>query len=163
MTEAAQLIEVLERNYRILLRQCDGLTHAESLLQPPFRGNCLNWVLGHLTQSRERLLKLFELPTRWTDDEVERYQRDSPPVLEDGPTVISLGRMLQDFEAAHQHLHTRLETTDTVELGQPGKEIIKGGQMTKGEWVAFLLWHETYHIGQLEYLRQLAGKNDKVI
>ena len=125
MTEAAQLIEVLERNYRILLRQCDGLTHAESLLQPPFRGNCLNWVLGHLTQSRERLLKLFDLPSRWADDEVERYQRDSPPVLEDGPTVISLERMLQDFEAAHLHLHTRLEATDTVELGQPGKEIIE--------------------------------------
>ncbi len=163
MTEPAPLIEILERNYRILLRQCDGLTHADSLLQPPFRGNCLNWVLGHLTQSRERLLKLFDLPTLWADAEVERYQRDSPPVLHAGPDIIPMERMLHDFEAAHQGLHARLEVVTSAELDQPGKEIIKGGEMTIGEWVAFLLWHETYHIGQLEYLRQLAGKNDKVI
>jgi uncharacterized damage-inducible protein DinB len=164
MTEPAPLIEVLGRNYAIIQRQCEGLTHADSLLQLPFRGNCLNWVMGHLTQSRERILKLFDLPTIWTDAEVERYQRNSPPVLSDGADIITFERMMRDFECAHQQLHVRLSGSSVVELDQPGKEVVKGaGEMTTGEWVAFLLWHETYHIGQLEYLRQLAGKNDKVI
>jgi hypothetical protein len=34
---------------------------------------------------------------------------------------------------------------------------------TVAEKIAFSHWHETYHVGQLELLRQLAGKNDKVI
>jgi hypothetical protein len=34
---------------------------------------------------------------------------------------------------------------------------------TVGKQITFLQWHETYHLGQLEPLRQLAGKNDKVI
>ena len=34
---------------------------------------------------------------------------------------------------------------------------------TLADWVAFLHWHETYHVGQLELLRQLAGTNDKII
>jgi hypothetical protein len=29
--------------------------------------------------------------------------------------------------------------------------------------VFFLYFHETYHVGQTELLRQLAGKNDQVI
>ena len=27
----------------------------------------------------------------------------------------------------------------------------------------FMIWHEAYHIGQLEYLRHLAGSHEKVI
>jgi hypothetical protein len=34
---------------------------------------------------------------------------------------------------------------------------------TAGQQIRFSHWHETYHVGQLELLRQLAGKNDKVI
>jgi methionine salvage enolase-phosphatase E1 len=36
-------------------------------------------------------------------------------------------------------------------------------QSTILERLQSLVWHETYHIGQLEPLRQLAGKNDKII
>lgn len=31
-----------------------------------------------------------------------------------------------------------------------------------GAALPFFLWHESYHTGQLELLRQLAGMNDKV-
>jgi uncharacterized damage-inducible protein DinB len=34
---------------------------------------------------------------------------------------------------------------------------------TRAEHITFSIWHETYHVGQLELLRQLAGKNDKII
>ena len=29
--------------------------------------------------------------------------------------------------------------------------------------LAFMAWHDSYHTGQTEYLRQLTGVNDKVI
>ena len=34
---------------------------------------------------------------------------------------------------------------------------------TVGAWVFFLYFHETYHVGQTELLRQLAGADDKII
>jgi len=37
------------------------------------------------------------------------------------------------------------------------------GTTTLGQLTFFLCWHESYHTGQTEALRQLAGKNDKVI
>ena len=38
-----------------------------------------------------------------------------------------------------------------------------GNIWTTAEFLHFLLWHETYHTGQTELLRQLTGVNDKVI
>ena len=37
------------------------------------------------------------------------------------------------------------------------------GTTTLGQLIFYLSWHEGYHTGQTEALRQLAGKNDKVI
>jgi hypothetical protein len=37
------------------------------------------------------------------------------------------------------------------------------GEITLGNRLFFIYYHETYHVGQTELLRQLAGKNDKII
>jgi uncharacterized damage-inducible protein DinB len=36
-------------------------------------------------------------------------------------------------------------------------------EMTIAEWLLFFLFHDTYHTGQTEILRQAAGMDDKVI
>ena len=36
-------------------------------------------------------------------------------------------------------------------------------ERTRLQRLQSLLWHETYHVGQLELLRQLAGTDDKVL
>ena len=36
-------------------------------------------------------------------------------------------------------------------------------ERTVAERLLFLAWHEGYHVGQTEYLRQLSGKDDKII
>jgi len=43
------------------------------------------------------------------------------------------------------------------------EQLIPDSDRTIAERLRFLMWHETYHVGQTEYLRQLAGKGDKVI
>jgi len=78
------LITIAHRNYGTLLRQIDTLTHEDSRLQPPFRGNCLNWVMGHIVQSRDRMLRVVGEATVWTPEQVARYERNSPPVLAEG-------------------------------------------------------------------------------
>jgi uncharacterized damage-inducible protein DinB len=35
--------------------------------------------------------------------------------------------------------------------------------LTQADSLFFRYFHETYHVGQTELLRQLAGRNDKVI
>jgi hypothetical protein len=163
LIEARTLLEVAKRNYGVLQAQLKDLTHEDSLLQLPFRGNCLNWIIGHITQSRDRMLQLVDEPSVWTIEQIARYQRDSPPVTS-GEDAIRLEQMLADLATMHGRLTARLERITPEELAAPGKEVIKGiATWSVGEFVNFLLWHETYHVGQTEILRQLAGKNDKVI
>jgi uncharacterized damage-inducible protein DinB len=35
--------------------------------------------------------------------------------------------------------------------------------MSIAEWLLFFYFHDTYHSGQTEILRQAAGKDDKII
>ena len=44
MITATNLTEAFARNVTLIQRQADGLTQEESLRQPPFRANCLNWA-----------------------------------------------------------------------------------------------------------------------
>lgn len=161
---AEGLVTTAERNFAIINMQLKDVTHEESLLQLPFRGNCINWVMGHITQSRDRMLQVANLPSVWTPQQIERYKRDSAPVLEEGPDVIRLEHISADLAKMHEALVAKLKQISEEELDSIGKEVIKGAApWSIYSWLDFLLWHETYHVGQLEYLRQLTGKNDKVI
>ena len=56
------LAAALARNVNIVKMQSEGITHAESLMQLPFQGNCLNWVVGHLALSRDDMLEALGEP-----------------------------------------------------------------------------------------------------
>ena len=66
MIDAASLTMILQRNFGIIQRQIKDITHEQSLIQPPFRGNCMNWVLGHMVMSRQRILIMTGQPLLWT-------------------------------------------------------------------------------------------------
>lgn len=79
----------------------------------------------------------------------------------DGAGVLSLDRLLEALERAQEGIVAGLGHATPVELA---KEIEVGQHtMTVGQRLFGLYFHETYHTGQTELLRQLAGTDDKVI
>jgi hypothetical protein len=160
---AHTLLGMAKSNYGVLQIQTKDLTHEDSLLQLPFRGNCLNWVMGHITQSRNKMLRLLDVAPIWTPEQVAHYDTNSAPVTCDAEAM-RFEQILADLEIAHQRLLEKLQRISTDELTAPANSASKGFAPTStGEFLHSLLWHETYHVGQTEILRQLAGKNDKVI
>jgi uncharacterized damage-inducible protein DinB len=160
MSSSETLIDLFGVNLGVIKQQVDGLTHADSLLQLPFRGNCLNWVLGHVVSSRGGILKLLGESPIWSEEEAAPYGLGSEPITCDGD-VHSLEKLLNDLDRSHQVLIAALERTPQEELEKTIETF--RGERTVGNHVTFLLWHEAYHVGQLELLRQLAGKDDAVI
>lgn len=161
--ESSILIGMASSNFGIIQRQMKHLTHEDSLLQLPFRGNCLNWVLGHITQSRNKMLRLVDEDSLWSQEQNTRYDTNSAPIT-NGDDALRIERILETFAAAHQRLTERLAEMSAEDLATPAKPVIEGfPPMTTGQFLHSLLWHETYHVGQTEILRQLAGKNDKII
>ncbi len=159
MNGTEQINADLARNYNVIVAQLDGLTHEDSLLQVPFRGNCLNWVLGHILTYRATMLTIIGAEPLNGAEAYERYGHGSEPVVADGPDVINLETMRADLALTHERLSAGLPAMTEEDLAhQP-----EGEERTLIERLGFLSWHDAYHTGQTEYLRQLAGTDDKVI
>ena len=121
----------------------------------------MNWVVGHILTNRDSILKSLGEKPQLHDQEVEVYDRESMPIVEETEGVIPLEKMLDLLVYGQESIAAVLAGMDTEEFS---KEIQVGEhKRTLGERLFFLYFHETYHVGQTEILRQLAGKDDKVI
>jgi len=162
MITANELAATFARNVSICQRQCEGLSHADSLLQPEHRGNCLNWVLGHIVAYRTTILRALKEQPAVSEAQWSRYGYGSEPVLDDGDDLLRLEELLAMLESSQATFDKRLSDLSAEELDE-SVEWLWGEESTLGQFLFYLCWHEAFHTGQTEYLRQLTGINDKVI
>ncbi len=159
MTDQKKLINLFGITNWIVDKQANGLSHAESMLQAPFRANCFNWILGHVLVSRDQALVLLKAEPTLNSAETTLYETDSE-ALTDPDKAVPLEGLLNKLNESLTRLSASLQNASDETLNAIYNE--EQGT-TVGERIASLHWHETYHLGQLEILRQLAGTNDKVI
>lgn len=150
---AQEIIDGYETNNRLIHRAADDISHEESLLQPPFPANCLNWVLGHLLFSRVEALEALGRPGYWPDEVAAAYRRGSPPLGGADPRARPLEVLLSDTDDTFARLRAALETADEATLNR----LVPGFSEQVPVWqrVAGLHWHESYHLGQLDLLRSM--------
>ena len=156
-----QLAEGFALNFRLMKMQCEGLSHADSLVQTPYNINCLNWVLGHIAVSRDRVLRLVGEEHLLTEAELDRYKTESNPIEVDGEDVIKLERLLEVLSTGQERINTgfsRRTDEQLAELIQVGERRVPLGVRLHGFY-----FHDTYHTGQTDLLRQIAGTNDKIV
>ncbi len=159
MANVKRLISTLARNHWIIMRHAEGITHEESLLCPPNYDNSFNWALGHVVASRDGMLRLLNAQPLAGEEEFAVYHRASEP-LDSDSQVIPFQRLLELAEIAQPRLSQAL-----AEAPPEWQEAVDGPdpKQNNGRWLDFLIWHETFHLGQLEIFRRLAGKMDKLI
>jgi hypothetical protein len=155
-----QLAKAFERNATIVQMQAKGLTHEDSLRQLPFRGNCFNWIVGHMLVSRDDMLVwLGEEPAG--GERAARYRRESDPVQTDGDDVLPFDELLALLAGSQEKLGRAMAALTEADLQ---REVMLGGRAAPlASRLFFLYFHDTYHTGQTEILRQLAGMDDQVI
>jgi len=122
--------------------------------------NCLNWVLGHLADNRDQVLALLGEESV-LGEEAARYRRGSDPVGGDGPGVVPLERLLAVLKEGQERISAALPAL-TEEAAQE-EQVVGERRTTLGERLHFIYFHDTYHVGQTELLRGMAGKTDKII
>ena len=161
MIDAQLLADHFDVSLRAARLQTDGLTHADSLMQLPFRGNCMNWTLGHMLLCREEIIEWLGGARVFPHDALARYDNGSEPITRDEAGVIPLEALLDMFaQNAPRLRETLLATTPETWAKE-----VKVGQNTRtlARRVFFYFFHEATHVGELGLLRQLTGKNAKVI
>ena len=128
-----------------------GLSHEDSMVQPPAGGNCLNWVAAHIVASRGAILDLLGEAQVWDTDRNDRFKRGSRPV-QDTKDSLPFDSIVADFRRSQERIQAGLARLSDEEL------IEKRGDDTLADKLHFLQFHEAYHIGQAGLLRRMAGK-----
>lgn len=160
MLNAQDLVAMFAHNLNVVKAQTKGLNQADSVLQPPFRGNCMNWVLGHVVDNRNTILQRLGQAPILTEAQAKRYGYGSEPVCADGSDILRLETMLDLLAQSQATIESSLGSMSEEALARQVQSF--RGTTSLGQFLFFLYYHETYHVGQLELLRQLAGTNDAV-
>lgn len=161
MFNKSEVVWLYGQNVQVVARQTAGLTDEQALLQPPFRGNCLNWTVGHLISSRDRVLEALGAETLFTSEQTKRYGHSSEPVCGPGEGVIPLHELLALLQESQTRLQVAIENASDELLDE--ERHLGPNAMRCGFMVGFMLWHDSYHVGQTELLRQLAGADDSIL
>jgi len=139
--------------YQVSASNLDGLTHEQSLAQPSPGGNCANWILGHLTNVQNGVMKLIGEKPVWESDQLARAGFD--PIT--GPAKgIDWNTMRDRFLGAKDRCLKAISTLSDASLAESVPHPF-GGNTTRGELLNLLAFHQTYHAGQLGMCRRFAG------
>jgi uncharacterized damage-inducible protein DinB len=135
-----------------------GVTHEESLAHPPGGGNSINWVLGHLLWTYEGALPLLGSEPVLPKGTVERYARGSAQLAE-GEEPLPLAELQAAWDRAAERVDQRLAVLadDALDRSAPFSPSNDPNE-TVGSLIDTILFHQTYHCGQLGVLRWVAGK-----
>jgi hypothetical protein len=139
-----------------------GVTQAESLVQPQPAGNCFNWVLGHLVAIYNNALPLVGQQPVMDRAELAVYDRGAPP-LTDPAQALEVERLLALWDETCARFQAGLGTLTPEVLDAPAPFSPTGNpDETVRSLVATILFHQAYHAGQLGVLRRISGHDGAV-
>ncbi|MEM7134816.1 MAG: DinB family protein [Chloroflexota bacterium] len=153
MPTKAQYVKHIQLIDRIIKGKTEGLSHAQSMKQLPFPGNCMNWNLGHILVYRMQYLGVIDGTSEPDPGEFALYGAGSDP-LTDSAKAIPLETLLERLDGASEMVISALDAMPTEKLS----EIFDAEQGTTVDdrLQFYMMFHEAYHTGQLELLQELA-------
>jgi len=159
MTDLLPALRFQARLTRDVVRMnVEGVTHEESLVQPRPAGNCLNWVLGHLTAIYNGTMPLFGASPVRPEATLARYARGSSPILSPHD-ALPLAELTSAWEEACARVDAALADFPADRLSAPLPTSPTGDpDATVGSVMTTVIFHQAYHAGQLGVLRRIVGK-----
>jgi uncharacterized damage-inducible protein DinB len=146
--------QMFNQNDLFLKRAVDGLSDEEWLRRPNDHANHILWLVGHLAWSRTMLLK--RLRAEWTTGCLHLYARGAK--CADLPDSESSKVVLEAWNETCTRLSAAMgaASEDLLDLPAPKPGPPSADGLVSGT-VNFMAYHETYHIGQIAYLRTWLG------
>ncbi len=159
MDNKLALVEgMLKANAQIFQKTIDGIPAEQWLTQPEDGSNHMMWIAGHIVVHRAMISKM--LGAEWSAPWEKLFVRGAKLVpAGEYPNPIEIR---QAWKEVSEKLTDVLAEASADALGKPipqGKPSLDG---TIGGTVGFLCLHETYHVGQMGYLRKWLGHGQAV-
>lgn len=143
---------------RVVAMNLDGVTHEDSIVAPTPAGNSINWVVGHLLFTYNSLLPLLNAEAVADGAMLDVYARGAETMTDFG-LAIRLDELCALWETAAHRITAALDAFDPLRLDDKAAVSPTGNpDETMGSLIAFILFHQAYHAGQLGLLRRLLAK-----
>ncbi len=113
--------------------------------------NSLNWVLGHIAQSRDRLLVRLGVAPELGDGAFARYDMGSEAVTEIGPDVLGVDEALGLLRRQLPRLQATLTALTSDELSAA----VEGSEHDLRYLILRFLMHDSFHTGQTDVLGRI--------
>ncbi|MBC8335662.1 MAG: DinB family protein [Anaerolineales bacterium] len=148
--KAQSLYEKYQFHNRIMHVFMKGISHEESVLQLPFKHNCMNWILGHIVTNRSHVLETVDAAHGWQEEVRALYHQDTQPVTQESPSI-KFEKLIAYLDESVELLEAALENVSAEWLDENFTNY--RGEKTRYEHIGSFHWHESFHLGQLEILK----------
>jgi uncharacterized damage-inducible protein DinB len=149
----AALADTLRLNTKLFRNCLESLSEDAATRRPSAATNSASFVAAHLADSRFYLLRMLGAEH---ENPLAAYLGTASSI-DDVKQLPPLGETLAAWAAASHALRDRLETLTAAELDGPTAAPFFAPEQTMLGALTFLVQHDSYHLGQLAFLRKLAG------
>src|SRR5262249_6601970 len=144
---------IFASNDSLAARAFIGVDPGDLWKRPTPQTNSMLWIFAHMAAVRARLLNLLgdDYDPGWGD----AFGRGAQ--VQDASTYPSREKINEVSREVNARLFTKLAALTDADLSQETKGALPPGVKTVGDRLAFLAMHDSYHIGQLAYVRKALG------
>ena len=151
--DTTTLAKLYAVNAGVLTMTLDGISHDESVVAPAAGGNCINWIVGHIALYRGSVLELLGRDPIWDAAGADVYRRGE--AMTDPAAALPLETLVDAFARSSEPVADGFASVTPERLAAKSPREFPGGLDTIGGALAFLHFHEAYHLGQISLLRRL--------
>jgi uncharacterized damage-inducible protein DinB len=149
---------MFKANGEIFDKVVEAVPQDKWLTQPSTDSNHMTWVAGHVVVHRAILAEM--LGAEWSAPWRKLFSRGAKLVAPDQyPDADELRRAWNEVS---EKLTTSLSNATEEDLAKPAPQGVPTMDGKVGGFVAFLCLHETFHVGQLSYIKKLLGHGQTV-
>jgi uncharacterized damage-inducible protein DinB len=153
--QVAPLAALFDLNTDLLLNCLEGLSDGEAQRRLNAGGNSVAFLASHLTDTRHFLVTRLDHPL---PNPLARYLADVRSIDEARELPV-LDEIRPAWQAVSSHLQTVLAELRPEELAEPNVHRFPLDDTTRLGMIAFLVQHDSYHLGQIGFIRRQLGKS----
>lgn len=135
-------------------RAVAGLTPEQWLARPNDRSNHITWITGHLLWARHALVTY--IGGSWLCPDFAIFARGAK--LDPSSAYPEPAALVATWQESDGVLAAALESLTPEALAAPAPPRPPTPDGKVSGFISVLAWHETYHLGQVAYLRSWLGQ-----